>query len=126
MAGPSNIWRESALRPQAEQGGGDAPLTLHQRRQAVQAVAEIDRPARHHDAHPGRDRDHASSRTICSTRRKSPSSNPVPRRIVIPPAITSILPLAPPTAGRDPVGEANVTGTNPGIAWPISAARLRN
>ena len=28
---------------------------LHQCRQAVQADAEIDRPARHHDAHPGRD-----------------------------------------------------------------------
>src|SRR6516225_2823139 len=84
------------LGPEHEEGAGERVLAqrlLHSCGQAVQTVAEIDRPARHHDAHSGRQRDHASSRTICSTRRRSPVSNPVPRRIVIPSAITSIRPL---------------------------------
>jgi hypothetical protein len=51
--------------------------------------------------------------------------NPVTRRIVVPPAITSILPLSPPTAGLDPVGDANLTGTNSGIDEEGTHERLK-
>src|SRR5215472_4727539 len=103
-----------------------AQRLLDQGRQAVQPIAEIDRPRRHHDAYPGRYRDHVSSRTICSTRRRSPLSNPVPRRIVSPAVTTSIRLLLPITAGPVSTGDASLTGTNSGAPPPTSAARLRS
>src|SRR4051795_3435175 len=62
---------------------------LHQGRQPVHALAEVDRPGREQDAHPRRDRDHARPRTASSTRRSAAASTSAPTRTTAGPSAIS-------------------------------------
>src|SRR5204862_1367909 len=75
----------------ARERGGPQRL-LHQRRQPVHALAEVDRLGREQDAHPRRDRDHASPRTASSTRRSVAASTSAPTRTTAGPSAISIRP----------------------------------
>ena len=73
---------------------------LHQRGQPVHALAEVDRLGREQDAHPRRDRDHASPRTASSTRRSAAASTSAPTRTTAGPSAISIRPAVPAGAAR--------------------------
>ena len=89
------------LHPVAPPGAEDEDLArervgpqrlLHQGGQAVHALPEVDRPGRQQDAHPRRDRDHASPRTASSTRRSAAASTSAPTRTTAGPSAISIRP----------------------------------
>src|SRR3954468_14936633 len=92
---------------------------LHQGGQPVHALAEVDRPGRQEDAHPGRDRDHARPRTASSTRRSAAASTSAPTRTTTDPSAISIRP--PGSAGAVP-SSVTSTGTNPGASRTAEAA----
>src|SRR3954447_7918287 len=99
---------------------------LDQGGQAVHALPEVDRPGRQEDAHPGRDRDHASPRTTSSTRRSAATSTSAPTRTTAGPSAISIRPAVSPGAGAS---SATTTGTNSGAshaAGPASRWRQTN
>src|SRR4051795_3048143 len=89
------------LHPVAAPGAEDEDLPgervgpqylLHECRQPVHALAEVDRPGREQDAHPRRDRDHARPRTTSSTRRNAAASTSAPTRTTAGPSAISIRP----------------------------------
>src|SRR3954453_23305762 len=96
-----------------------AERLLHQGRQAVHALAEVDRPRRQEDAYPRRDRDHGSPRTASSTRRSAAPSTSAPTRTTAGPSTISIRP--PGSAGAVP-SSVTSTGTNPGASRAAEAA----
>src|SRR3954454_17163424 len=98
-----------------------AERLLHERRQPVHALAEVDRPRRQQDAHPRRDRDHASPRTASSTRRSAAASTSAPTRTTAGPSTISIRPPGSAGAGPSPVTS---TGTNPGTSRAAEAREL--